>query len=120
MAHTVSVIQYVSYFIAHCSYLELLQLRAQEMGKMRKGNLLDDLLRQRDKNGRTVLFHCLDCNSISGKTLMKALFVSKTMLPNDLHLVLKMLIHLNVDLNAQDIDGNTCLHLASKRTGSIG
>ena len=31
-----------------------------------------------------------------------------------------MLIHLNVDLNAQDIDGNTCLHLASKRTGSIG
>jgi len=77
---------------------ELLQLRAQEMGKMRKGNLLDDLLRQRDKNGRTVLFHCLDCNSIS---------------------VLKMLIHLNVDLNAQDIDGNTCLHLASKRTGSI-
>ena len=47
-------------------FLELLQLRAQEMGKMRKGNLLDDLLRQRDKNGRTVLFHCLDCNSISG------------------------------------------------------
>ena len=31
-----------------------------------------------------------------------------------------MLIHLNVDLNAQDLDGNTCLHLASKRTGSIG
>ena len=47
---------------------ELLQLRAQEMGKMRKGNLLNDLLSQRDKNGRTVLFHCLDCNSISGKS----------------------------------------------------
>ena len=110
----------MSYFIAHSCYLELLQLRAQEMGKMRKGNLLDDLLRQRDKNGRTVLFHCLDCNSISGKILMKALVVSKRMFPNDLYLVLKMLIHLNVDLNAQDIDGNTCLHLASKRTGSIG
>ena len=78
-----SVIYYESYRLSHePNYIghimwailyvlkilqELLQLRAQEMGKMRKGNLLNDLLSQRDKNGRTVLFHCLDCNSISGK-----------------------------------------------------
>jgi len=73
----------------------LIEIRQRGSDEDEANEVLDELLCLRDRKGRTVVHHALHRCSVA---------------------VLKILVEMGIQLNEQDDDGNTAMHLAAKRT----